>query len=258
MASIWRGRDHRRWRKLWWRSLLAGASALSATSASAADLATEVKSALPVVHDAYVFLHTHPELGKQESQAHDFLKKRMAEIGYTRFVVISITKFVANGGARNVLPAEASALGTLRAFEDPKVAPPGGVSLEALLAGELDGLSKAYGLTYAWRLDPGSPPTVNDPQLFDAVIRPLSAAFPGRIDTAPHKGMSSEDFAYYTPHFQALYFSLGIAKDGLGAGNIHTADFTVHPDAFAYGLTLMGLLAEIGVTGHAHWTAARK
>jgi len=90
-------------------------------------------------------------------------------------------------------------------------------------------------------------------QLFGAVIPPLSAAFPGRIDTAPHKGMFSEDFAYYTPHYQALYFSLGVAKDGLGRGNVHAADFTVHPDAFAHGLQLMTLLVEIGATGRGDW-----
>jgi amidohydrolase len=170
-----------------------------------------------------------------------------------RPVVVSVTRFTADGGARNVLPSRAEAQGTLRAFEDPKAAPPGGASIETILTGELEGLSKAYGLTYAWKLDPGSPPTVNDPQLFDAVIRPLAAAFPGRIDTAPHKGMFSEDFAYYTPRYQALYFSLGVAKDGLGRDAIHTADFTVHRDAFAYGLTLMSLLAEIGVAGRSDW-----
>jgi amidohydrolase len=172
-----------------------------------------------------------------------------------RPMVVSITSFTADGGARNVLPSQAEAQGTLRAFEDPKAAPPGLPSIETILTREVDGLAKAYGLTYQWDLATGSPPTVNDPKLFESVIRPLTAAFPGTVDTAPHRGMFSEDFAHYTAQRQALYFSLGIAKDGLGGGGVHTAEFTVHPDAFAYGLTLMCLLAEIGVTGRSDWAA---
>jgi metal-dependent amidase/aminoacylase/carboxypeptidase family protein len=68
------------------RLLLAAAVVLVASDVRAADLASEVKSALPMVNDAYVFLHTRPELGKQEHQAHDYLRRRLAEMGYTQFV----------------------------------------------------------------------------------------------------------------------------------------------------------------------------
>jgi amidohydrolase len=40
-----------------------------------------------------------------------------------RPLVISITKMVADGGASNVLPSRATLNGTIRAFEDPKIAP---------------------------------------------------------------------------------------------------------------------------------------
>lgn len=110
----------------------------------------------------------------------------------------------------------------------------------------VDGLSKTYNLTYTWDLRVASPPTINNPTLFDSTVPVLSGVFPAKVDTSLYKGMYSEDFAYYTPLFQSLYFSLGIAKDGLGAAGVHTKDFTVHPDAFRYGVTLMTLLAEIG------------
>ena len=170
-----------------------------------------------------------------------------------RPVVVSITKFSADGGASNVLPSRATINGTIRAFEDPKVAPAGGKSIEQILLAIIDGLSKSYGLTYLWDFRTGSPPTINNPSLFDSTVRPLAENFPGTIDTSPYKGMYSEDFAYYTPHYQALYFSLGIAKDGLGQAGVHTKDFTIHPHAFKYGLMLMNLLAEMGTTGRADW-----
>jgi amidohydrolase len=172
-----------------------------------------------------------------------------------RPIVISITKFVADGGASNVLPAKATINGTIRAFENPKVAPAAGKSIEETLVGLVDGLSKSYGLTYRWDLRNGSPPTVNNPILFDETVRPLAAAFPGVVDTSPYKGMYSEDFAYYTPNYEALYFSLGIAKDGLGQAGVHTEDFTIDQSAFKYGLILMNLLAEIGTTGRADWSS---
>ncbi len=167
-----------------------------------------------------------------------------------RPAVVSITKFVADGGASNVLPSSVAMEGTIRAFEDLKTAPDGGTSLEATLLGIIDGEAKAAHLTYTWNLRKGSPPTINNTALFDSTLKPLGAAFPGKIDANPYKGMASEDFAYYTTRTQALYFSLGVAKDGLGQGNLHTADFTAHPDAFRYGLTLMTLLGEIGTKGH--------
>lgn len=166
----------------------------------------------------------------------------------TRPVVVSITKFVADGNASNVLPTHASILGTIRAFEDPRSPADERVSIEKTVLALIDGLSKAYNLNYTWDLRIASPPTVNNFALFDATVPALTSAFPGKVDTSPYKGMYSEDFAYYTPIFQSLYFSLGIAKDGLGTAGVHTAEFTVHPDAFRYGLTLMTLLAEIGTS----------
>jgi amidohydrolase len=168
-------------------------------------------------------------------------------------VVISLTKFEADGGAANVLPATATLKGTIRAFEDPEVASPGRKSIIGTLLSLIDGLSKTYGLTYHWDLRAGPPPTINNPDLFMTTVRPLASTFPGTVDTTPYKGMFSEDFAYYTPHYQSLYFSLGIAKDGLGMAGVHTADFTIHPDAFKYGVTLMSLLAEIGTSDRADW-----
>jgi len=163
-----------------------------------------------------------------------------------RPVVVSITKLSADGGASNVLPSHAAIAGTIRAFEDPKTAPAGQSSIEQNLLALIEGLAKTYNLKYTWNLRVASPPTINNPILFDGTVPALSASFPGKVDTSPYKGMYSEDFAYYTPLFQSLYFSLGIAKDGLGNAGVHTKDFTVHPDAFRYGLTLMTLLAQIG------------
>jgi amidohydrolase len=49
-------------------------------------LLTDVTAYLPVVKDAYAYLHANPELGKAEVKTHAYLDKRLRELGYTQFV----------------------------------------------------------------------------------------------------------------------------------------------------------------------------
>lgn len=172
----------------------------------------------------------------------------------SRPVVVSITNFTANSGATNVLPGSAEIDGTIRAYEDPTVAPAGGKSLKDIVTGRVAAVAAAYGLTPAWKeFRVAAPPTRNDLALFAATTPALAAAFPGRVDSAAYRSMYSEDFAYYTAGMPALYFSLGIARDRLGEAGVHSAGFTIHPDALRSGMNLMALLAEIGTSGKAGW-----
>jgi metal-dependent amidase/aminoacylase/carboxypeptidase family protein len=168
-----------------------------------------------------------------------------------RPTVVSITKFTGDSGASNALPGSVEIKGTIRAFEDLARPEGGHPPLEGVLVSRIRAVSAAYGLTPKWELRPGSPPTRNDPALFAEVAPALSARFSGRLDTNPGRGMFSEDFAYYTPVVPALYASLGIAKDGLGEGGVHSAAFAAHPDSLRVGIELMTLFAEIGTRGGA-------
>ncbi|NOX95442.1 MAG: amidohydrolase [Alphaproteobacteria bacterium] len=51
--------------------------------------------------------------------------------------------------------------------------------------------------------------------------------------------MFSENFASYTAGILSLYFSLGIAKEGLGFAGVHTPEFNIHPEALDYGRSLL-------------------
>lgn len=170
-----------------------------------------------------------------------------------RPMVISITKFAGDSGASNVLPNSVEVKGTIRAYEDITKPRDGKLSAASLLSDHIDKLGAAYGLTPKWELRQASPPTSNDPVLFAQVSPALVATFSGQVDTSQVRGMFSEDFAYYTPLVPSLYASLGIAKDGQGAGGVHTADFTVHPDNLPVGLELMARLAEFGTNDKIIW-----
>lgn len=171
----------------------------------------------------------------------------------SRPVVISITTFAADSGAMNVLPDSVEIKGTIRAFEDVVKGAPGAPPLGKLLADRIEKLSAVYGLRSTWELRPASPPTTNDAALFDKLLPLLGAHFSGRVETDESRSMFSEDFAYYTPLMPALYASLGVSKDGLGNGGLHTADFTVHPDAMRTGIELMTRFAEFGTSDAVTW-----
>lgn len=161
-----------------------------------------------------------------------------------RPVVISPTELTTNASATNVLPTEASIRGTIRAFERLDQAPAGATPIATLLLAHLNDLARAYGVTVALRLTPGAPPNVNDDTLFDRAVVALGPTFRGNLSTPNYRGMFAEDFAFYTSAVRSLYFNLGIAKDGLGSGAIHTSAFTIHPDALEVGVRLLIAIAR--------------
>lgn len=165
-----------------------------------------------------------------------------------RPVVVSVTRLKAESGGLNILPEGAEIAGTIRAFEGLNTPPPGELAIASVLSETVDRLAKAYNVTADWDLRPASPPTRNDEALFADLVPRLRQAWPGTVDTRPWRGMFSEDFAYYTASRPALYFSLGVAKGGLGEAGVHTAAFTVHPDAFEVGIRLMSLIARLATS----------
>lgn len=191
-----------------------------------------------------------PSAGDDVLQATAAMVRELAELPARRLdivarpVVISPTSMVAGTDAgTNVLPGEAVVKGTIRAFEtaEPEGAADG--SIGALMRRYLDGAAAAMGVDYDLAIRQGSPPTVNDDRLFQRLSAPLAAAWGPGLDTTPYRGMFSEDFAFYTDQLPSLYFGLGVARDGLGDGGVHSPEFTIHPAALAEGVRLLGIIS---------------
>ncbi len=193
-----------------------------------------------------------PLLTARLVQQLSYLPARRLDIA-NRPVVVSVTKIIVQGPALNVLPTMGEIGGTVRAFEDPSAADGGNVPIEQMVKDEVDRFSAANGIAADWEFRAGSPPTVNDAQTFSQIAPPLASAWPGIFDTTPHRGMFSEDFAYYTRDFHSIYFGLGVAKDGLGGVGVHSPDFTISPDAFPAGVRLLVMLARLASLGKAEW-----
>jgi len=168
-----------------------------------------------------------------------------------RPTVISVA-YVAAGddSTTNVLPTDAVIKGTIRSFEDIDHAEKGATTLHGEIEARVAGTAKAAGVNYDLKLVEGPPPTVNDPALFGALIPRLEKEWPGLVDTTPVRFMVAEDFAFYTKAIPALYFGLGVERDGLGGAGVHSPEFTIHPDALAEGVRLLALTAELALTNN--------
>ncbi|MBS1596086.1 MAG: amidohydrolase [Bacteroidetes bacterium] len=160
--------------------------------------------------------------------------------------VISVA-YIATGDikASNVLPDNATIKGTIRAYDPIDSAYDGQPSLRNLINSKVDRFAKDYQVTCNTTITTGSPSTYNDPDLFNTVTPKLKSIFSGNVIADNYRGLFSEDFSYYTKEVPCLYFGLGIQKDNLGNQNIHTNLFSVHPDAFKYGIELYCDLAFI-------------
>lgn len=168
-----------------------------------------------------------------------------------RPMVVSVTRLRADSGTTNALPASAELAGTIRAFEDLRVPPPGERSLETVITDLIAAVTQAHGVSHEWSLRPSTPATLNDEDLFATIVPEVRRAWPGMLDVRSRRGMFADDFAYYTQVLPALYFNLGVAQDGFGRSGEHSAEFTIHPDSLGHGIRLMALLARIATTGHA-------
>lgn len=171
------------------------------------------------------------------------LPARRADIANDPFV-LSVAQLVADAGTKNVIPTEAKLSGTIRAFKSVDAKGGNGLSIRELVEARISALAGAYDVAATFELRTGSPPTVNNDQLFQTLLPGLRARVGEGLQVSTDRGMFSEDFAYYTAVIPALYFGLGVSKDGLGEGGVHTPDFTLHPDALDVGRNFLVSIAS--------------
>lgn len=144
----------------------------------------------------------------------------------------------------NVLPGSGYLVGTLRTFENPFG--DNETSIASVLDARLQSLAATFHVTAQLKLTPGAPPTTNNDELLDLTVATLRKQWSNaeNIKLSRDRYMVAEDFSYYTPVFRSLYWSIGISKEGLGDANVHSASFTIHPDALKYGLAALVITAR--------------
>ena len=147
-------------------------------------------------------------------------------------VVVTVGKVEA-GVAHNVIPAEATMHGTVRALDD---------ATDRLARESVDrivrGTAEAQGLTAEIEWSAGYPVVVNDPEATARFFRTVEA------QQEPEPSMGGEDFSFYGQVAPACFFFLGLRpEDQDSFPNLHAPDFDFNDDAILPGVAAMVALA---------------
>ncbi len=146
-------------------------------------------------------------------------------------IVLSITK-VSAGTTHNVLPDRVDLLGTLRTLS-PEARARGSAAFERICTY----VAAAHGCTAEVTIEPGYPPTVNDPRAV-ALIRALAGdAF---VELAA-SNMGGEDFSYVLEQVPGAMAFLGVAPRGKEASRcapLHNPRMTIDEAALPLGVAL--------------------
>lgn len=160
-------------------------------------------------------------------------------------VVLSITAIHA-GTTHNVLPDSVDLLGTLRTLS-----PAARAKAKDAIERIATHVAAANGCTAEIDIDPGYPPTVNDPRAV-ALIRRLAGE---RYIEAPAPSMGGEDFAYVLERVPGAMAFLGVATPGgdyAARPPLHNPAMMVDEDALPLGVALhCGFAAEFLSKGFA-------
>lgn len=157
-------------------------------------------------------------------------------IAPTSSAVLSVTK-VAGGQAHNVLPAEATVLGTVRTFE-PAVQDRIEEQMRAIVAGVELETETTIDLEYLRYY----PATINDAASVELALAAAAKACRA-AEVAPDPAYTSEDFAYMLAARPGAYLWLGQGGDGRTAP-LHHPGYDFADDLIGYGVALHTALAE--------------
>jgi amidohydrolase len=161
----------------------------------------------------------------------------------THAAVVSVGALRA-GDAANVIPATATAAGTIRTL-----AGPDRQFLRTAIAETVAGTCRAYGCDGTVAITPAEPALVNDPQLTAACV-PLLQAAGFRVDTE-FRSCGADDFSYYSAVVPSVMLFVGSGT----AVSLHHPRFLPADDAVGQVATVMlaGYLAGVsGLTGECY------
>jgi amidohydrolase len=152
------------------------------------------------------------------------------------------------GTAANVIPGEATLLGTARAL-DPQVSEGLPARIEQLVAGVCQAMRAGHEVEYRR----GYPALIND-ERFTARAR---ASLEGLLGTAavqslPNPELGGEDFAYFTQRVPGMMFRLGVGNAARGIVHpVHSPRFDADEEALPIGAATLARIAMDYVNGDA-------
>jgi amidohydrolase len=148
-------------------------------------------------------------------------------------VVITLGS-IHGGTAHNIIAGVVTIQGTLRTFD---------AALRQRLLDRIaelaQGIATSMRGSCSFRIDSGTPPTVNDPAIAGIVSHAAAAAI-GKESVVPFEPlMVGEDFAYFVEQRPGCFFLVGAAPND-GPVVHHTAEFHIDERCLPIGLRVMG------------------
>ena len=146
-------------------------------------------------------------------------------------IVLSITK-VSAGTTHNVLPDTVDLLGTLRTLS-PVARARGRAAFERICTH----VAAAHGCTATVAIEPGYPPTVNDPRAV-ALVRDIAG---DAYWEPPAPNMGGEDFSYVLERIPGAMAFLGVAapgEDAAGRAPLHNPGMMIDEAVLPLGVAL--------------------
>ncbi|MBC7929396.1 MAG: amidohydrolase [Rubrivivax sp.] len=147
-----------------------------------------------------------------------------------------ITVGTINGGTRfNIIAGEVKMTGTMRTLSDAVRE-----RAIALMRETLGSVTAAYGATFEFNLEDGSPVTYNEPALVESTLPTIRRVVGDKNAIAIRPFMPAEDFANYQKIVPGFYYFLGVGNraKGITAG-WHTQDFDVDEESLVWGVKVM-------------------
>ncbi len=160
--------------------------------------------------------------------------------------VLSITQ-IHSGSATNVIPDEATLIGTVRTFQVDVLD-----QIELRMRSIADHTAMAFEAQVDFHFHRNYPPLINHPEetaFATEVMRSIVGS--ERVDTATEPTMGAEDFAYMLQEKPGCYVFVGngdgdhrSAGHGLGPCNLHNPSYDFNDDLLPIGATYWVRLAE--------------
>jgi len=160
--------------------------------------------------------------------------------------VVSITQ-IHTGSANNVLPDEATMIGTVRTFSLPVLD-----LVERRMQEIAEHTAAAFDATVEFRFKRNYPPLINHASETAFAVEVLAEQFGAeRVDAHTEPTMGAEDFAFMLQHKPGCYVFLGNGDGGhrdhghgLGPCNLHNPSYDFNDDLLPIGATYWVRLAE--------------
>ncbi|MGW5669004.1 M20 metallopeptidase family protein [Micromonospora sp. NPDC003776] len=154
-------------------------------------------------------------------------------------VVVTINRLDAGVPGAGIIPDTATAQGTVRTFSD---------AARARVAGTLGevaaGVAAAHGCTAEVRLDPGYPPTVNDPAEARWALATVAATLGAdRAVELATPMPASEDFAYLLRRTPGAMLILGTRPADGPVAPVHSPQMRLDESALTAGVATLAALA---------------